>query len=78
MTTRAAPQLEILALRSIELTDPVAAGELPFIETVGMPYDAAIVAGVVVMSATRSYRRPSPRPSPMRGRRHDEIAAIPA
>jgi hypothetical protein len=47
MTTRAAPQLEILALRSIELTDPVAAGELPFIETVGMPYDAAIVAGVV-------------------------------
>ena len=37
-------QLEILALRSIELADRVAAGQLPFIDAVDLAYEAAIWA----------------------------------
>ena len=35
-------QLEILALRSIYLVDPVAAGQLPFILAVDLAYEAAV------------------------------------
>jgi hypothetical protein len=37
-------QLEILALRSFDLADRVAAGELPFIDAVDLAYSAAIWA----------------------------------
>jgi hypothetical protein len=37
-------QLEILALRSIELADRVAAGQLPFIDAVDLAYEAAVWA----------------------------------
>jgi hypothetical protein len=41
---RAARQLEILALRSLELADRVAAGQLAFIEAVDLAYTAAVWA----------------------------------
>jgi hypothetical protein len=44
---RAARQLEILALRCLEMADPVSAGELPFIDTVDAIYDAALRSGLV-------------------------------
>jgi hypothetical protein len=40
-------QLEILALRSLDLADRVAAGDLPFIEAVDLAYSAAQWAGLV-------------------------------
>jgi hypothetical protein len=43
---RARRQLEILALRSIELADQVAAGQLPFIEAVDLAYSAAVWVGL--------------------------------
>ena len=43
-SARVTRQLEILALRSIELADRVAAGELPFIAAVDLAYEAAIWA----------------------------------
>lgn len=39
-------RLELLALRSMELADRVAAGELRFIEAVDLAYDAAVFAGL--------------------------------
>jgi hypothetical protein len=44
---KAARQLEILARRSLELADRVAAGELAFIEAVDLAYSAACWAGLV-------------------------------
>jgi hypothetical protein len=48
MTTpaRAARQLEILALRSLELADRVAEGEIPFLDAVDVAYEAATWAGL--------------------------------
>jgi hypothetical protein len=37
-------QLEILALRSLEIADRVAAGQLPLIDTVDLAYEAAVWA----------------------------------
>ena len=45
-TARKGRQLEILALRSMELADRSAAGELPFIDAVDMAYSAAQWAGL--------------------------------
>jgi hypothetical protein len=39
-------QLEILALRSLELADQVAAGQKGFLEAVDLAYDAAVWAGL--------------------------------
>jgi hypothetical protein len=39
-------QLEILALRSLELADRVAAGEIAFLDAVDMAYDAAVWSGL--------------------------------
>jgi hypothetical protein len=39
--SRATKRLEILALRSLELADRAAAGQLPFIDAVDMAYSAA-------------------------------------
>jgi hypothetical protein len=44
---RASRQLEILAMRSLELADRVAAGELAFLEAVDLAYSAAVWAGLV-------------------------------
>jgi hypothetical protein len=44
---RAVRQLEILALRSLELADQVAAGHLPFFDTFDTLYDAAVDAGLI-------------------------------
>jgi hypothetical protein len=41
---RVTRQLEILALRSFDLADRVAAGELPFITAIDLAYEAAIWA----------------------------------
>ena len=41
---RVTRQLEILALRSMELADRVATGELKFLEAVDLAYDAALWA----------------------------------
>lgn len=43
-SARVTRQLEILALRSIELADRVAAGQLPFIAAVDLAYEAAVWA----------------------------------
>jgi hypothetical protein len=43
---RASRQLEILALRSLELADQVADGQLPFIDAVDLAYSAAAWVGL--------------------------------
>ena len=43
---RTACQLEILALRSLELADRVAVGEIAFIDAVDVAYDAAVWSGL--------------------------------
>lgn len=43
---RATRQLEILALRSLQLADRVAAGQLGFLEAVHLAYDGSIWAGL--------------------------------
>lgn len=43
-TTRVTRQLEILALRSIELADRVVAGELEFLDAIDLAYSAAVWA----------------------------------
>jgi hypothetical protein len=45
--TRKTRQLEILARRSLELADQVAAGQLGFIDAVDLAYEAACFAGLV-------------------------------
>ena len=45
--SRATKQLEILALRSLELADQVAAGQLQFLDAVDLAYEAAVWGGVV-------------------------------
>jgi hypothetical protein len=45
--SRVTRQLEILAIRSLELADQVATGELPFLETIDTIYDAAVEGGLV-------------------------------
>jgi hypothetical protein len=45
-TRRVTRQLEILALRSVELADQVAAGQLSFLEAVDFAYSAAVWAGL--------------------------------
>jgi hypothetical protein len=42
----ASRQLELLALRSLELADRVAAGEIAFLDAVDIAYDAAVWAGL--------------------------------
>jgi hypothetical protein len=39
-------QLEILALRSLELADRVAAGEIAFLDAVDIAYEAAVWSGL--------------------------------
>ena len=39
--------LELLAIRSCELADRCAAGEIPFLEAVDMAYRAAVWSGLV-------------------------------
>ena len=43
---RSACQLEILAWRSLELADRVAAGEVAFLDAVDMAYEAAVWSGL--------------------------------
>jgi hypothetical protein len=43
---RAARQLEILALRSLELADRVAEGEILFLDAVDLAYEAAAWSGL--------------------------------
>lgn len=45
--TRETRQLEILARRSLELADQVAAGQLEFIDAIDLAYEAACFAGLV-------------------------------
>jgi hypothetical protein len=45
--THASKQLEILALRSLELADQVAAGQLHFLDAVDIAYEAALWSGLV-------------------------------
>ena len=42
----ASRQLEVLALRSLELADRVAAGEIAFLDAVDIAYDAAVWSGL--------------------------------
>jgi hypothetical protein len=44
---RASRQVEILALRSLELADRVAAGEIPFLDAVDIAYEAAVWSGLL-------------------------------
>jgi hypothetical protein len=44
-STRA--QLELLAIRSSELSDRVAAGEIGFLDAIDMAYSAAIWSGLI-------------------------------
>jgi hypothetical protein len=44
---RVARQLEILALRSLELADQVAASEIRFFDAIDLAYEAAIWSGLV-------------------------------
>jgi hypothetical protein len=43
---RVTRQLEILALRSLELADRVAAGEIKFLDAVDVAYEAALWSGL--------------------------------
>jgi hypothetical protein len=43
---RATKQLEILSLRSLELADRVAAGDIALLDAVDMAYEAAVWAGL--------------------------------
>jgi hypothetical protein len=43
---RASRQLELLALRCLELADRVAAGEIPFLDAVDIAYEAAVWSGL--------------------------------
>jgi hypothetical protein len=43
---RAGKQLEILAVRSLELADRVAAGQIGFLDAVDLAYEAAVWAGL--------------------------------
>ena len=43
---RVTRQLEILALRSLELADQVTAGQLQFLEAADLAYEAAVWAGL--------------------------------
>jgi hypothetical protein len=45
--SRVTRQLEILTLRSLDLADRAATGELPFIDAVDLAYESAIAAGLV-------------------------------
>jgi hypothetical protein len=45
--------LQILALRSLELADQVASGELPFLDTVNTIYDAAVESGLIATVGDR-------------------------
>jgi hypothetical protein len=45
--SRASYQLELLALRSLDLADRVASGEIAFLDAVDLSYDAAICSGLV-------------------------------
>ena len=45
--SRATKQLEILALRSLELADQVAAGQRKFIDAVDLAYEAAQWSGLI-------------------------------
>jgi len=46
-TNRVSKQLEILALRSLELADQVADGQLRFLDAVDLAYEAAVWSGLV-------------------------------
>jgi hypothetical protein len=43
---RTSRQLVVLALRSLELADRVAVGEIPFLDAVDMAYEAARCSGL--------------------------------
>jgi hypothetical protein len=43
---RTSRQLEVLALRSLELADRVAVGEIPFLDAVDLAYEAAVWSGL--------------------------------
>jgi hypothetical protein len=43
---RKSRQLEILALRSLQLADRVADGEIPFLDAVDLAYEAAVWSGL--------------------------------
>jgi hypothetical protein len=43
---RTSRQLVVLALRSLELADRVAVGEIPFLDAVDMAYEAALWSGL--------------------------------
>jgi hypothetical protein len=43
---RQAKQIELLALRSFELADRVASGELQFLDAVDVAFDAAVASGL--------------------------------
>jgi hypothetical protein len=45
--SRTTRQLEILAIRSLELADRVAAGEIEFIDAVDVAYEGAFWSGLV-------------------------------
>jgi hypothetical protein len=45
---RASRQLELLALRSLELADRVAAGEIAFFDAIDVAYDAAVWSGLTI------------------------------
>jgi hypothetical protein len=44
---RVTRQLEILALRSLELADRVAVGEIKFLDAVDVAYEAAVWSGLI-------------------------------
>lgn len=46
LVKRTSRQLEILALRCLELADRVAAGEIAFLDAVDISYDAAVWSGL--------------------------------
>jgi hypothetical protein len=45
--SRLTRQLEVLALRSMELADQASAGQLKFIDAVDLTYEAAVWSGLV-------------------------------
>jgi hypothetical protein len=47
LLNRTTCQLEILALRSLDLADRVAVGEIPFLDAVDVAYESALWSGLI-------------------------------
>jgi hypothetical protein len=73
---RVTRQLEILALRSLELADRVAAGEIKFLDAVDLAYEAALWSGLTETVGDDIVQATIAAAFEMRRRQHDRAARL--